>query len=685
MILLGLEVLAATYVGKRLLGSASKQRRKAALTCIADNTQHGNEGSGSEKAGNHQVAEQAVSDAIPLVQPEPGDSSRKALRNSSVAVVTNVTVAYFYPVLSVIGLAALSYVALPVLNKTMRNLRRRNSKKINNDLLNSVVMLGCITTGSYIIGSVMLWFMYLGDILASNIQNNTKKLLTQTLDSTPQKVWLLCDGVEYEVDLDKIQAGDILLFSTGEVIAVDGVVVEGMAMLDQHTLTGESAPVEKLAGDQVFASTLVVSGRLQVKVEKCGVETAISQITQILLNTADFKMSLQTKGEQWADKMAKPLLLIGGGLLPFIGVIPAMTVLYSGPGNMLKTFISLQLLSHMTLFSKNGILVKDGRTLEIIPTVDTVLFDKTGTLTQETPEIGRIHTFSGYSANTVLRSAAMAELRLAHPIARAIVQHARQQNLTLDEKALETADYKVGYGIEVTVDGQHIQVGSLRFMKLQGITVPVELLNIQQNLQATGNSMVAVSINGMMAGALEICTPIRPEVREVIKKLRESGINHIAIVSGDHKDPTCHLAETLGMDDYFYDVLPQGKADIVKKLQAEGRTVCFVGDGVNDAIAIKQSQVSVSLSGATVVANDLAQVVLMEGGLARLPVLFGVSKQLKQRGLQSLGLCCTYGLTTFAAGSVFRIGLAFPMTIGTANYVAGLAHSALPLLAHKKQ
>jgi Cu2+-exporting ATPase len=533
--------------------------------------------------------------------------------------------------------------------------------------------------------SIYICFFHFSDKMVIKIQDNTKKILTNTLIPPPQKVWILKDETEFEVSLENLQINDIVVIKTGEVIAVDGIIIKGIAMIDQHTLTGESAPTEKEEGDQVFASTIIVSGKINIKVEKLGMDTAISQIGHILLHTADFKMTLQTKGEKMADNVATPLLVTGGLLAPFIGTMPVLTVLNSGPGNMIKTGFSLQLMTHLTLLSKNGILVKDGRTLENLQKVDTVLFDKTGTLTKEHPEVGEIFTFGTIGQNKILTYAAIAEQRLSHPIAYAICQKADENGLFLSTINLENAHYQIGYGITVLYEDNTIHVGSERFMKMEGINVPEKIYCIKKNLQEKGSSLIVISFNNVVMGAIEIQFPVRPEAKETILALRQRGIKYIAIISGDHEEPTKKLANQLEVDDYFYDVLPSEKANIVAKLQTEGKTVCFVGDGINDAIAIKKSNVSISLNSATSVATDLAQVILMNDDLLTIRKLFVLSAELKNRSKQTLFICSTYGVTTFMAGAVFHIGLMFPLTVGVANYIIALVHAVLPLSRYPKK
>jgi Cu2+-exporting ATPase len=283
-------------------------------------------------------------------------------------------------------------------------------------------------------------------------------------------------------------------------------------------------------------------------------------------------------------------------------------------------------LKHLNLASQQSILIKDGRSLELLTQVDTILFDKTGTLTQEEPEVGRVIVCDHYQEEELLTYAAAAERKLTHPIAKAILNKAEESQLTLPE--VEDSNYQMGYGLTVTIDKKIIQVGSVRFMELEGISIPKVIEEEMAHSFNQGHSLVMVAIDHQLCGAIEIQPSIRPEIKEMISGLRQRGIKHLAIVSGDHKHPTEKLAKELGMDSYFYEVLPENKASIVEELQKQGRSVCFIGDGINDAIAMKKAQVSISLRGATSVATDLAQIVLMDGSLSRLCGLFDVAKNL---------------------------------------------------------
>src|SRR5208337_5381353 len=229
------------------------------------------------------------------------------------------------------------------------------------------------------------------------------------LGKQPRYAWLLQDGQEIQVPLDRLQKGDIVVVNTGEVVPVDGVIVEGLAMIDQHALTGESTPAEKGVGDQVFASTVMVAGKMQVAVEKSGGETATAKIAQILNDTAGYKLASQHKGERLADKAVIPTLAAGAVGMAAMGPYGAVAVLNSDFGTGIRMAAPLAMLSSLALCANKGILVKDGRALELMNEVDTVLFDKTGTLTRERPEVGRVIAAEEFAPDQILGYAAAAE------------------------------------------------------------------------------------------------------------------------------------------------------------------------------------------------------------------------------------------------------------------------------------
>jgi len=581
--------------------------------------------------------------------------------------------------------ALFAYTAIPSLRGAYNVLF--NERRLGVDVLDSIVVAGCLATLQVFPGAILSWCLGFGRYLVRRTEDNSKKLMLGAFGKQPRYCWLVPngnpgDGVEIEVPLDRLDKGDIVVVHTGEVVPVDGIIVDGLAMIDQHALTGESMPAEKGVGDRVFASTVMVAGKMYVAVEKSGSETATARIAQILNDTAGYKLASQHRGERLADKAVIPTLGLGGLAFATLGPTGAVAVINSDLGTGIRMAAPLAMLSTLALCAQRGVLVKDGRALDLLCEVDTVLFDKTGTLTRERPEIGRMIGVNGFRPLQILRFAAAAERKFHHPIALAILQKAAEQGLRLP--STDATRYKVGYGITVGipdgVNGVHrVRVGSRRFMETEGVPLTQEVEAALDEAHREGHTMVMIAVDDELGGALELRAAVRPEVRGIVRGLRERGIKHIAIISGDHEAPTRKLAEELGMDRYFAQVLPADKADYVEKLQKEGRKVCFVGDGINDAIALKKANVSISLRGATSIATDTAHVVFMEQSLGKLCELRDIARDLERNVRNSWIMILAPNIACVAG--VFTLGFGIGMSVVTNNVasLAALANGLLPM------
>ena len=579
------------------------------------------------------------------------------------------------PALLPLSAALFAYTTIPSFRGAYQVLFKE--RRLGVDVLDSIVVMGCLATFQVFPGAILAWCLSVGRYLVHRTEDNSKKLLLGAFGKQARYVWLVKDGIEIEVPLDRLDKGDVVAVHTGDMVPVDGIIVEGLAMIDQHALTGESVPVEKGVGDRVFASTVMVAGKVHIAVEKSGSETASSKIAQILNDSAGYKLASQHKGERLADKAVVPTLCLGGLALTTLGPPGAVAVVNSDLGTGIRMAAPLAMLSTLALCAQKGVLVKDGRALDLLCEVDTVLFDKTGTLTRERPEVGQVIAANGFRPTQILRLAAAAERRFHHPVALAILQKAAEQGLHLP--LTDTTQYKVGYGITVGIDGHRVRVGSRRFMELEGVPLTREVDEAVAEVHREGHTMVMVAVDGELGGALELRASVRPEVRGIVQGLRERDIRHIAIISGDHEAPTRRLAEELGMDRYFAQVLPAAKADYVEKLQREGRKVCFVGDGINDAIALKKANVSISLRGATSIATDTAHVVFMEQSLGKLCELRDIARDLDRNVRNSWLMILGPNIACIAG--VFTLGFGIGASVVTNNIaaLAALANGLLPM------
>lgn len=554
----------------------------------------------------------------------------------------------FYPPLQLLSLPGLLYGTWRLYHKARTTLEQE--RRLDVDGLMLLVNVAYISGGYWILGNITTTSYFFSTKLLMVIKDRLQQELITALTQQPRQVWTEVNGQEVQRRLDGLQAGDVVIVYAGEVLPVDGIICTGAATLDEHMLTGEARPIEKSVGDQVFTATLLLTGKIAVTVEQAGATTLVARINEVLAQTVDFRSTRQLRMQALTDRLVAPTLGLAAVTLPFLGVSAAAAVVNSHPFRHLNNFAALGMLNAFVAAADQGTLIKDGRSLELLQEVDTLIFDKTGTLTQAAPQVMACHSVPGVDEQLLLAYAAAAEQHQRHPIARAILNAAHARGLVIP--IIDEATFKVGLGLVVQAAGHTIHVGSARFMGLSAIPLPEALSHLQTTAQQQGHLLVWVARDQTIIGALELEAPLRPEAKAVIDTLRQhTRIHTIMIVSGDHPLPTQQAAAALDVDAYYAEMLPTGKAELIARLQAEGRKVCFVGDGINDAIALKQAHVSISLSSATLAAIDTAHIVLMAESLTQLPAIFDLSRtfaRTQQRmmlpvlGTSALGLLGIY-------------------------------------------
>lgn len=580
------------------------------------------------------------------------------------------------PAMVGLGLGVYLYTALPLVISDLYTALIKE-QRISMVALECVLFVIMLSTGHYFAAVLGAALYLLSKKLVLKTENHSRQSLINTFDQQHQSAWQKIDDLLIETPVEKLNRGDLIVVSAGEIIPVDGVVHAGMASVDQSALTGESQPVDCDPQQKVFAATVVLTGQLEIAVESAGTETIAAQINQILLKTADFTSTMHSRGEYIADRTAFPTL-IAGGLSAVAGFTPirSASLMNANFGYNMRILAPISMLNHLGYGAKNGVLIKDGRALELIEQVDTVVFDKTGTLTEERPTLADIHLYGDYSADELLRYAAIAEQRQGHPIAQAIIAAAAASG----HQTLPSTDavaYRIGYGLTAQYQDKVVQLGSRRFMASESIAIPFEANALFSACEERGVTLVMMAIDGELVGAFELHATIRPEAQLIIEHLRQAGIGHIYIITGDHDSAARYIAQQLNIDGYFANVLPQEKANHIKQLQQAGRTVCYVGDGINDAIALKQSHVSISLAGASTVATDTAAIILMDGNLAKLPLIFSLvnsfSTSIKRSFYSTMvpGFICVVGVIGLHFGIVSTI------LLNQAGLMVGIANASL--------
>jgi heavy metal translocating P-type ATPase len=576
------------------------------------------------------------------------------------------------------GSAVVVYVARALFSVIAADLRR--GRLVTAQTITLVVVVGMLLSGHLVAAAIGALGAGLVSKLILRAESASHGRLIDVFSARPSSVWVAHNGVESQVPFDTLEPGDIVLVHAGEVIPVDGSVVEGAASVDQHLLTGEGQPVDRGPGEPVLAATLVCAGRIGVRVETAGEATVAAGIGRLLEQTRNYSDTLVLRGRRIADRLMPFELGAGLGTMALLGPSAGLGVLWSGLGYRMIALAPISVLNYLQILSRRGILIKDGRVLEALGKVDTVVFDKTGTLTLEQPTLCRVHCFSALDEDALLRLAAGAEHRQSHPVARAILKLAQARGL---EPALpDAASYQVGFGIRVQIEGRLVRVGSLRFMRREGLAPPAGVQAVAAEMRDRGHSLVCIGVDDAVAGMLELAPSIRPEARALIAWLHGRGIR-TCIISGDHEAPTRQVAGQLGVEYYFADTLPEHKADHIRRLRDEGRFVCFVGDGINDAVALKSAQVSISLEGASSAATDTAQVIFMDGTLAPMRMLFQTCDALERTMRGNLALSIVPGVINIAGIYLLHFTLPLSMALFYTGTLAGLANSILPLVRHQ--
>lgn len=617
-------------------------------------------------------------------RPEQEVMSKKAheihgyLAAASVAVGVSTAGAVLYSPLSLLSVPLVLYTCRPIFQDAYKALFKEY--RLRAAVLDFVYVVGMLAMRFYVASALSSWFYLLGQKLLLKTQDHSRKRLINVFSEQPRFVWVLKDGVEIELPCEDVRVGDRVVVNAGEVIPVDGRIIEGIASVDQHRLTGEAQFAEKGTGDPVFAATTVLAGRICIRVEKAGAETVAAQIGDILNRLTDFTESIQTRSETFADRLVLPTLGVSAVALASLGPASAFAVMSADFSEVLGVAAPLGMLNVLDVASEGGILIKDGRSLELLNRVDTIVFDKTGTLTLEQPHVGHIRSCNGLQENQLLSYAAAAEARQGHPIARAIRQAASARDLPLAE--VDKVNYEVGYGITAVITGQRVRVGSARFMEAEGIAIPTAMRVWQDHSHEQGYSLVYVAIGDHLGGAIELQATLRPEAKRILDGLRQ---RHLALylISGDHHEPTQRLAHELGIDQYFAETLPEDKAKLIAQLQQAGRSVCFVGDGINDAIALKQANVSISIQGAATAATDTAQIVLMDYSLNRLGEVFALARKLDTNIKTSWVTTIVPGLLCVGGVFFLRFGIFSSVILYHLSLAAGVGNAMLPRLSHR--
>ena len=485
-------------------------------------------------------------------------------------------------------------------------------RKIGTEIFVTIATLVAVFGGETVAGAVLMVIILIAEFIAELNTDRARASIKSLIGSVPQVALVRSNGGERTVALAEVNVGDIVLVRAGEKIPVDGHVTGGNASVNEAPITGESIPKDKVAGDLVFAGTIVESGALDIQTDKVGVDTTFSRIIAMVENAE----TVQAPVQKLADKVASWLIPV---VFVFLIVVYLVTrdirtvvtlMIFTSPAE-LALATPLVMIAAIARAARSGILIKGGLYLESLAKVDTMVFDKTGTLTANKPAVVRIESRNAAFPETeLLRLAAAADRRSAHPLAKAVVAYAEQMRVTVPEP--EKYEQLQGRGVIATIESRIVLVGNSALLRESGVALTAAA-------ESGGQTPIHVAVDGQFAGVIFIADTLRPGAREALASLKQSGIKRIVMLTGDNAATAKAVADGLGIDEIRADLMPEDKVSAIAELQKQGHRVAMVGDGINDAPALARADVGIAMGGGgTQAALEAADIVLMTDDLSKI-------------------------------------------------------------------
>lgn len=536
----------------------------------------------------------------------------------------------------------------------------------------------------YDAGAVVVTFIVLGKYLENKTKGKTSSIIKKMLELQPKTARIRRDGVEQEIPVEQIKTGDIMVVKPGEKIPVDGVVVEGHSAVDESMVTGESMPLNKKKGDSVIGGTINREGALHIEAKKVGGDTMLSQIVKLVENAMGQKPPMQKLVDAISGYFA--FFVMAAAIGTFLGwyfftvhgehhlaasIIPAVAILVVACPCALGLATPTAVMVGMSKGAQNGVLFKSGEALEAMGKIKFIVFDKTGTLTEGRPQVTDIIPLGEYDEEMVIQLAAIAEKNSEHPLAKATLQKALEKNLPIDDPQ----DFIVvpGRGSTATYRDYKITIGNARFVEEEGADVgSIEEI---EELQRQGKTAVVMTINSRPAGIIGIIDAPRKEASQVVKQLRQRGMQ-VVMLTGDNQRTADTIAKEIGIDVVLANVLPHQKVQAIKKLQADGMTA-MVGDGINDAAALTQADVGIAIGSGTDIAIEAGKVVLVKNSLGDVVSAFDISKKTVGKIKQNLVYAFAYNVVLIP---VAAMGLLYPAIAGMAMAASSVSVTGSSLL-----
>lgn len=559
------------------------------------------------------------------------------------------TARYFYLACIVVG-------GWPVGRKALMSLSRF---RLDMNVLMCVAVIGALLIGEWSEGATVAFLFSVSEALESYSMDRARKSIRKLMSLAPDAAVVIRDGVESTLPVKEIVIGDLLVVRPGEKIAMDGKIIDGFSSVDQSPITGESVPVDRGPGDEVFAGTINKHGSLQIKVTKLVPDNTLTKIIHLVEDAQSKRAPAQAFVDRFAAVytpivialaffiVITPPLLMGETWEPWIYRGLALLVVACPCALVIATPVAI--VSAIGNAARHGVLVKGGVYLEEIGRLKALAFDKTGTLTKGSPTVTGLVPSTGVSRSQLLRIAASVEYHSEHPLARAIMRKAQDEEISLDEVRDFTA--LTGLGAKATLNGQSVLVGSPRLIEQKSIIIDAWKENIE-TLLAQGNTVILVSLNEEIIGAIALADTARTSGTATISELRQLGLNPLVMLTGDNAATAAVIAGKTGVDSYYANLLPQEKVSAIHELKEKHGIVGMVGDGINDAPALAASSVGIAMGGAgSDTSLETADVVLMGDDLSKLPFAITIGRSAMRVIKQNIFFAI--GIKTLAVLAVF--------------------------------
>jgi heavy metal translocating P-type ATPase len=525
-----------------------------------------------------------------------------------------------FAAISVIGVIGLAVGGWPIYKEALENLLAR---RMTMELSMSIAIIAAAAISEFFTALVITLFVLVAEVLEGMTVSRGRRAIRDLLDFLPRAVSVRRSGAVAEVDADTLTVGDAVLVNPGGRIPVDGTVIAGHSFVDQARITGESLPLEKAAGAAVFAGSINQSGALEIRAERIGRDTSYGKIIEAVEQAERSRAPVQ----RLADRLAGYLVYfaLGAAVLTYLltrDIRSTISVVIVAGACGIAAGTPLAILGAIGRAARGGAIIKGGLFLEQLGRVDTVVLDKTGTLTYGRPEVRALVPVAGVDELALLDAAAAAEIRSEHPLGKTIVSHAREMGRPVREP--ESFAYTPGRGIDAVVDGARVLVGNQVLMRANGIAIPNDLL-----ARYPEASEVFVARAGRLLGAVVIADTLRAEAAQAIQSIQSMGIKTV-LLTGDAQVVATVIAKQLGISEVAADLLPEDKRQRVKELVDQGRTVAMVGDGINDAPALIEAHVGVSMGSGTDVARESADIVLLGNDLLKFAETLAIARRTRR-------------------------------------------------------